>query len=101
MRDTLPTKHHKNECGVINLDSNVGPGTHWTCYYIRNNKKYYFDSYGLDPPTELQNYLGKSVVCSTFQIQDIGTSICGHLCVFVLSRLTSGEDFYSIIFSLL
>ena len=30
-RDGLPKKI-KKECGIINLDDMVGPGTHWVCY---------------------------------------------------------------------
>ena len=28
-RDILPTKTKLNECGVLNLDSSSGDGTHW------------------------------------------------------------------------
>ena len=28
-RDTLPTKTKLNECGILNLDSSSGDGTHW------------------------------------------------------------------------
>ena len=28
-RDTLPKKAKLNECGIINLDSSSGDGTHW------------------------------------------------------------------------
>ena len=30
-RDNLPYKILKKECGIINLDSQIGPGTHWVC----------------------------------------------------------------------
>ena len=30
-RDSLPSRI-KNECGIITLDDNQGPGTHWVCY---------------------------------------------------------------------
>lgn len=32
MRDDLPLKIRKNECGIVNLDISSGPGTHWTAY---------------------------------------------------------------------
>ena len=31
LRDALPTKTTLNECGVLNLDSSSGDGTHWVC----------------------------------------------------------------------
>ena len=29
LRDTLSTKTKLNECGILNLDSSSGDGTHW------------------------------------------------------------------------
>jgi hypothetical protein len=57
MRDTLPNKVNKVECGILNLDVSKNNGTHWVCYYKNKDTSYYFDSFGLDPPLELQNYL--------------------------------------------
>jgi hypothetical protein len=54
-RDELPHKVNVNECGVINLDDSRGMGTHWCCWFKRDRDKYYFDSYGLQPPNELFN----------------------------------------------
>jgi hypothetical protein len=51
-RDELPHKVNVNECGIINLDDSRGMGTHWCCWFKRGRDKYYFDSYGLQPPNE-------------------------------------------------
>ena len=32
MRDLLPKNVDKFECGIVNLDSYKGSGTHWVCY---------------------------------------------------------------------
>ena len=32
-RDTLPKKAKLNECGIINLDSTSGDGTHWVMWF--------------------------------------------------------------------
>ena len=53
MRDSLPEKIKQKECGIVNLDSIKNEGTHWVCYYKNKNKKYYFDSFELDPPYEI------------------------------------------------
>ena len=60
MRDLLPNKPWKNECGILNLDDSEGDGTHWTCWFKRGDKRFYFDSYGLVTPIELQRYLKKT-----------------------------------------
>ena len=54
--NTLPKIYHRVECGILNLDNSRGNGTHWTAWYIDNNNKIYFDSYGVDPPLELIKY---------------------------------------------
>ena len=40
---------------IINLDSKIGPGTHWVSVIIESNRILYFDSFGLIPPYELIN----------------------------------------------
>ena len=48
LRDTLPKKPKRNECAIMNLDNTSGDGTHW----VGDDKKWYFDSFGLPLPTE-------------------------------------------------
>ena len=54
---------------------------------------------------EIQRYLktgsefdrGKEVIqINTDVVQAVNMSVCGHLCLFVLKSLTSGEEFQSI-----
>ena len=33
LRDTLPTKAKLNDCGISNLDSSPGDGTHWVMWF--------------------------------------------------------------------
>ncbi|MBS0032562.1 MAG: hypothetical protein KFE23_00350 [Candidatus Baumannia cicadellinicola] len=106
MRDTLPEKVKKFECGIVNLDSIMGSGTHWICYYKNDKNACYFDSYGRiedKPPIELIKYLKKSsVYYNDSQIQDYkDPPICGHLCVFVLNELSTGKDFKEVVNKLL
>ena len=44
LRDTLPTKTKWNECGVLNLDSSSGDGTHWVMWFKKGKEKFHFDS---------------------------------------------------------
>ena len=101
LRDQLPSKPRKNECGIINLaDSDDSRGTHWVCYYRKNNKNYYFDSYGLRYPLELESYLGNTIEYNKLQIQKNGV-ICGHLCLYVLCKLSKGLEIDNIIHNLI
>jgi len=97
VRDKLPNKPNKNECGILNLDDSRGNGTHWTAWFRRNNKNYYFDSYGIQPPLELQRYLTGTIFYSTEKIQPKGEVFCGHLCLYVLKQLSRGCDLQKIV----
>lgn len=84
MRDKLPTKRRKNECGIINLDNDSGRGTHWVAYKIKDKNVIYFDSFGnLQPPKEFVQYVGSGnkIYYNYDKYQDFGTVNCGHLCL--------------------
>ena len=68
LRDTSPKKPKRNECTIMNQDDTSGDRPHWVAWFKRGNDKWYFDSFGLTPPTELNNYLG-DVFYPTEQIQ--------------------------------
>ena len=97
LRDQLPKKPRKNECGIMNLDDSSGDGTHYIAWYKQNNNKYYFDGYGIQPPIEMISYLQKPIYYNTERIQPDDTVVCGHLCVFVLKKLDEGYNFQNII----
>ena len=92
----LPKISHRVECGILNLDNSRGNGTHWTAC-----NKIYFDSYGVDPPLELIRYLGSSIYCSTECIQPRDTVVCGHLCLYVLKKLSDSWEYVDILNSLI
>lgn len=85
-RDILPKKIRKYECGIVNLDTLGGEGTHWVCYFNDPSEKYveYFDSYGLPPPVEVENYLigsGKEILYNTSELQSRDSQLCGWYCI--------------------
>ena len=57
MRDTLPRKAKLNECGILNLHPSSGDGTHWVMWFKKGKDKFYFNSYGVQPPSDLIAYL--------------------------------------------
>ena len=78
MRDTLPTKTKLNECGIFNLDSFSGDGTHLVMWFKKGKEKLYFDSYGVQPPGELIAYLKSPIFYNSERIQQNGEVFCGH-----------------------
>ena len=98
MRDTLPLHQFSVECGIVNFNTSNQPGSHWVCFYCNKTNRIYFDSYGQIPPMEIQRYLkigsefdrGKEVIQrNTDILQAASTSVCGHLCLFVLISINS------------
>ena len=61
LRDTQPTKTKLNECRILNLDSTSDDGTHWVMWFKKGKDKFYFDSYGVQPPSELIAYLESTI----------------------------------------
>lgn len=101
MRNALPKQLNATESAIVNLDDASGPGTHWVCYYKTPSESFYFDSFGLEPPDELTNYLNRPLHYSTNEIQERGSVICGHLCLHVLKELSQGKTFREIIYCLI
>ena len=94
---TLPKKPNKKECGIVNFDKSSGPVTHWVAWYKNGKTKIYFDSYGVQPPIEDINYLGKPICYKTDQVQPVGQVFCGHLCLYVLKELSESHEFQNIL----
>jgi len=100
-RDDLPKQIKKHECGIINLDSQIGPGTHWVAY--RNVESTYcecFDSFGLIMPNEVMKYLmtsGKQICYSGDEIQERDSVLCGYWCLYYLSERQGGVPMLSVI----
>ena len=97
LRNTLPKRPKKNECGILNLDDTSGNGTHWVAWYKNGNNKYYFDSFGIQPPIELISYLKSPIYYNTEEIQPRDQVFCGHLCLYVLKHLSDGKKFQEVI----
>ena len=79
---------------------------HWVCYYRNKSNRIYFDSYGQITPVEIQQYQktgiefdhGKEVIQrNTDIVQAVNASVCGHLSLFVLKSLPSGEQFQTVL----
>lgn len=83
MRDNLPKKPKRLECGIINLDLSKNEGTHWVAYIKMNDYFEYFDSFGdLRPPIELVKYFGNQNIYYNYnKYQNFKSVNCGHLCI--------------------
>ena len=91
----MPKQIRSKECGIVNLDTRLGPGTHWAAY--RNiDGKYceYFDSFGLPMPIEVGLYMqqsGKPLEYSGDEIQERDSVLCGYWCLYYLLERQKGR----------
>ena len=106
MRDELPKRPWPVECGIVNFNTSMEPGTHWVAYYKNKKERIYFDSFGQVMLAELKDYLKTDkekqndepvIQRNTDIVQNFDTQICGHLCLFVLKSLCTGKTFRDIL----
>ena len=99
-KDTLPDRIKRNEVGIINLDSQIGPGTHWVAYRNNKNGSEYFDSFGLIMPNKVMKYLmisGKQIFYSGDEIQERNSVLCGYWCLYYLLERQKGVPILNVI----
>ena len=99
-KDVLPDRIKRNEVGIINLDSQIGPGTYWVAYRNNKNGSEYFDSFGLIMPNEVMKYLmisGKQIFYSGDEIQERDSVLCGYWCLYYLLERQKGVPILNVI----
>ena len=67
--------------GFVNIDNGLQGGAHWTCFIIKHNESYYFDSFGGQPDKFFLKQLPKSILYHNFEIQDKNFELCGSFCL--------------------
>ena len=82
---------HKTGCCIINLDDEIGVGTHWVASFVSDKIIYYFDSFSLPPPIEFVEYAKRlKKRCDYnggYPIQDIYSVRCGYYCLYFLHNI--------------
>ena len=90
---TKDSRQWAPNCGIINLDINNGPGTHWVCYV----DSFYFDPFGLPPP---ENILFKNdTILHNIKKKDICS--LWLLLSFFIKRFQDGNSVYNILYKIL
>ena len=82
-----------------NIDNGSMGGSHWICFYKKDRKSFYFDSFQGQPDKFLLNQLHKSIIYHKYKLQDNNSKSCGSYCLyffFLFERL----DYYDIILKL-
>ena len=57
-------------------------------WFKKDKDKFYFDSYGVQPPSELIAYLKSQIFHNSERVQQNGEVFCGHLGLFALKQFS-------------
>ena len=68
--------------GFVNIGNNKNGGSHWCASYIKDNKSFYFDSFGGTLDKFLLNQLPKPIINHNYKIQHIDSKLCGSYCLY-------------------
>ena len=77
--------------GFVSIDNGSIGGSHWTCFVVKDNKSFYFDTFGGHPDNFLLNQLSKPIIYHNYKIQDIDSKLCGSYCLYffyLIERVT-------------
>ena len=66
-------------------------------WFKKGKDKFYFDSYGVQRPSELITYLKSPIFYNSERVQQNGEVFCGHLCHFALKQLSLGNNLRTVI----
>lgn len=78
---------------IINMeDSDAGNGSHWVSIWFDGpgSQPLYFDSFGIDPPIAVIDFMKKwndKCIFSTKEIQNINSGFCGQYCLYFLHQM--------------
>ena len=85
----------------VNIDNGSQGGTHWTCFIAKDNKSYYFDSFGVQSDKFLLNQLPKPIKYHKYKIQDINSKLCGSYCLYffyLIERMNYYDTILKLVF---
>ena len=75
------SKKYSDE-GFVNIDNGSLVVTYWTCFIVKDNKSYYFDSFGGQPDKFLLKQIPKPKIFHSYKIEDINSRLCGSYCLY-------------------
>ena len=85
----------------INIDNGSAGGSHWTCFIVKDNKSYYFHSFGGAPDKFLLNQLPKPIIYHNYKIQDINSRLRGSYCFYffyLIERMNYYDSILKLVF---
>ena len=75
----------RSDKAFVKIDDGSQNGTYWTAFYVKDNKSYYFDSFGGQPNKFLLSQLPKPIKYHNYKIQDISSQLLILLILFLFN----------------
>ena len=94
-KDNCPVLKN-NKPIIINLQDSDKSGSHWVSYCKRNDKLFYFDSYGVAyiPDIIKNQFLNHKFICNIYRIQSMDSVQCARYCIlFVRGNIKNENDY--------
>lgn len=90
---TKKQKEKKNITFIVNYHDQHQPGSHWICIY----GKEFFDSFGIIPSKNIQDWLRKTyrlkkndITYSINKLQHTKSNLCGYFCIEYIKKRNQG-----------
>ena len=64
----------------VKIDNGNISGSHWNCFIIKDNKSFYFFSFGDNPDKFLLSQLSRPIIHHSYRIRDANFKLCGSYC---------------------
>ena len=81
----------ENCCFILNFEDSSKDGSHWSLAFKKGQEKIFYDSYGTQPPIELQKIWGPNILYTNFQTQKFNSDICGEMCLLICYLLDNSK----------
>lgn len=90
--DTIPSSLCEPSTYICNLDTSDKPGSHWVSFYVpplRTEPVEYFDSYGLQAPSDIERRFLSGRPCSYYlynnrMLQSLSSAVCGQYALYFI-----------------
>ena len=85
----------------VNTDDGSQGGSHWTCFYIKDKKSFYFDSFRGQPDKFLLKQLPKPMIYHNYKTHDISSQLCGSYCLYffyLIERMNYYDTILKLVF---
>ena len=87
--------------GFVNIDVGSQGGSHWICFIKKDNKSFYFDSFGVQPNKFPLKKIAKPIKYHNYKIQDINSKVCGSYCLYffyLIERMSFYDKILKLVF---